>query len=243
MIRPLAELAEEVDRNFEHDETMDVAAESIFGYYDQLRGMIRGRTATPSVTALILKGVNQQLGSVGLEPMSFVAFESYSRVGPEEQAKIALEGIATTLKTLLFQDPVLHFKHQKDIILDSFKSIEGKLAKYENKDAPEQGGVRAEKGKLGARIEIQSARPVSIFLQPGRVSHRTSLRRCLTTSRLEMHAHEISSRRDRRDQRVAILASGSAKDKASIDALAKKVEALRSPVELFDPASWVTADT
>ncbi|WP_233875406.1 hypothetical protein [Paraburkholderia adhaesiva] len=231
----LAGLAEDVDEDFEHDMATDIAAESIFEYYEQLRSMVHRGVITPAVTALIVRGVNQQLGSVGLEAMSFPALETYCKASAREQAEIALEGIGTTLKTLLFQDPVLNFKHYKDIILDSFKSIEGKLAKYENKTRQNKAEFEQKKGKLGNRIEINLHGLWYFFTTgQGQPSNLTAaLSNDLAGSRYMLTkypADVIASI----EKLAATLTSGSAKDKPSIDALAKKVEALRSPVELFD---------
>jgi hypothetical protein len=232
----LAGLAEEVDEDFEHDEAMDVAAESLFEYYNLLRGLIHSGAVTPAATALIIKGVNQQLAGVGLEGLSFPALESYRRAGTEEQAKIALEGIGTKLKTLLFQDPVLKFKHYKDIILDSFKSIESKLAKYEGKTQQNKAEFEQKRGKLGARIEINLHGLWYFFAtgqgQPSNLTAALSNDLAGSGYMLTKYPAEVIASIEKL---AATLASGSAKDKPSIDALAKRVEALKSPAELFDP--------
>ncbi|MBB5409165.1 hypothetical protein HDG34_003106 [Paraburkholderia sp. HC6.4b] len=230
-----AGMAETVDEDFEHDAAMDVVAESIHEYYDQLRDLIHGNAVTPALTALIIRGVNQQLASVGLEVMNFPALESYTRASAEEQAGIALEGIATTLKTLLFQDPVLNFKHYKDIILDAFRSIEGKLAKYEGKTRQNRAEFEQKKGKLGNRVEI-SLHGLWYFFTTGQ-GQPQNLTAALSTDlagsgyMLTKYPAEVISAIEKL---AAILAGGSAKDRASIDALAKKVETLKSAVELFD---------
>ncbi|MGF6604712.1 hypothetical protein P3T23_009468 [Paraburkholderia sp. GAS448] len=230
-----AGMAETVDEDFEHDAAMDVAAEAIYEYYDQLRGLIHSNAVTPAITALIIKGVNQQLGSVGLEAMSFPALESYCKASAEEQAGIALEGIGTTLKTLLFQDPVLNFKHFKDVILDSFRSIEGKLAKYENKTRQNKAEFEQKKGKLGPRIEINLHGLWYFFRtgqgQPQNLGAALSSDLAGSNYMLTKYPTDIIAAIEKL---AATLSSGSAKDKAAIDALARKVEALKSPTELFD---------
>jgi hypothetical protein len=231
----ITHLAEACDGHFEADEQVSVAAEAIFGYYDDLASMIKNKTTSPIATGLVIRGVNTHLRSVGLEEISFVAVENYGTLSSEQQAKIALESVGTTLKTWFFQDTVLHFKHWKDIVLDSFKSVGSKLAKYEKKCAQNKAEFEAKKGSLDSTIEVNLHGLWYFFMtrdgQPK--NFMSSLAKDLSMSTYVLTRYPAAVIAEI-EKLTSAVKSGNAKSKANIEALAKKVAAMKSPAELFD---------
>jgi hypothetical protein len=231
----ISHLVDACDDHFQADEAMSVAAEAIFGYYDDLSAMIASKNTSPIATGLIIRGVNTHLRSVGLEEISFVAVENYGTLSSEQQAKIALEGVGTTLKTWFFQDPVLHFKHWKDIVLDSFKSVGSKLAKYEKKCAQNKAEYEAKKGSLDPTVEVNLHGLWYFFTtrdgQPK--NFMSSLAKDLSMSTYVLTRYPAAVIAEI-EKLTSAVKSGNAKSKANIEALAKKVAALKSPAELFD---------
>jgi hypothetical protein len=233
----ITHLVDACDDHFAADEEMSVAAEAIFGYYDDLAGMIASKSTSSIATGLIIRGVNTHLRSVGLEEISFVAVENYGTLSSEQQATIALEGVGTTLKTWFFQDPVVHFKHWKDIVLDSFKSVGSKLAKYEKKCAQNKAEFEAKKGQLDPTVEVNLHGLWYFFTtrdgQPK--NFMSSLAKDLSMSTYVLTRYPAAVIAEI-EKLTSTVKSGNAKSKANIEALAKKVASLKSPAELFDSA-------
>jgi hypothetical protein len=127
----LSAFAEGIDEHVDHTDELNFAAEAIRDYTLQLQGMIKSRELTPVMLGIIRQAVQDRAASVGYD-IVLPAMESVEDVSLDEQAKVALEGFHAVINNLL-QDYVIHFKHHKDVILDFFKSSSGMIAKYEKK--------------------------------------------------------------------------------------------------------------
>ncbi len=231
----LAANAAAVDDAFEANEDVAIAAEAIFAYHDQLADMVAAKKTNPVVTGLILHGVNRELTSLGLEAIALPALESESELDAQKQAELALEGIATSLKTYFFQDVVIHFKHWKDIVLDSFKGIGSKVSKYEQKTAENKREFEAKRHELRGGTEVNLHGLWYFFTtqqgQPGNFMGALSKDLGMSTYVLTKYPVAVIQEMEKLAQAVR---SGSAKSPASMQQLVKKVEALKSPTELFE---------
>lgn len=142
----LGSFAESADAHGEYCEELNLAAEAIRDYGDQLAALIKAKELTPVTLALIRQGAQSHAARVGYD-IALPAMESVEVVDIEAQGKIALEGFRNVINNL-FQDFVVHFKHQKDVVTDFFRTTSGMIAKYERKTIDNKNEWNEKKANL-----------------------------------------------------------------------------------------------
>jgi hypothetical protein len=229
----IAVMADSCDDEFDNVNETTAVLESLYQYHDALTLAVNGKNCTRQTVDLARMGVQAQLNRIGQE-MAAVATENFDELDPNEQGRIVLEGIGHAIKTLL-QDPVLHFKHWKDIVSDAFRSVSGQMSKYEKKTHQNKAEFASKKGKLDSHIRVNMHGLWYFFmLHSGHPKDiMASITRDLGMSKYVLTQYPVKVM-DAMEKLAALARNASAKDLGAVKKFAASVEKLPSVHDLFD---------
>jgi hypothetical protein len=234
----LGSYAESADAHAAYGDQLNLAAEAIRDYAIQLEELVESKQLTPITLGLIRDAAQRRAESVGYE-MSLPAMESVETQSIEEQAEVALEGFRNVILNL-FQDYVLHFKHHKDVITDFFRSTSGILAKYEKKTVQNKAEYNSKKSKIGNQEIRVAFVGLDYFLATEKslkeakfADFQGTLRtdRAISSFVLKEYPKRVLAEVG---ELARLLRGANLKTDADVARLAREVEKLKSPAELFD---------
>ena len=234
----LGSYAEGADAHAAYGDELNLAAEAIRDYAIQLEELVESKQLTPVMLGLIRNAAQQRAAVIGYE-IKMAAMESIETQSIEEQAEVALEGFRNVILNI-FQDYVLHFKHHKDVISDFFRSTSGILAKYEKKTVQNKAEYNSKKSKIGNQ-EIRVAFTGLDYFLATEKSNDTAkfsdfqgfLRtdRAVSTFVLKEYPKRVLAEVG---ELARLLRGANLKTDADVTRLAREVEKLKAPAELFD---------
>ncbi len=234
----LGSYAETADAHGAYGDELNLAAEAIRDYAIQLEELVESKQLNAITLSLIRDAAQRRAESVGYE-INLPAMESVETQSIEAQAEIALEGFRNVILNI-FQDYVLHFKHHKDVIGDFFRSTSSILVKYEKKTVQNKAEYNSKKSQIGNQ-EIRVAFTGLDYFLATEKSNETAkfsdFQGMLRTDRAvsSFVLKEYPKRVLAEIEAVARLLRGAnLKTDADVARLAREIEKLKSPVELFD---------
>ena len=118
----------EISENLDEQEEVKAAMESLFIIQDNIAATIKAKTCSAQSIGFMRHQANVELGRVHMR-LSGQAMES-AGMSLEEQHTIVLESIGGALDRIA-QKYVLNFKHQWNAMTDVFRSVKGRIGRYE----------------------------------------------------------------------------------------------------------------
>jgi hypothetical protein len=234
----LGSYAEGADAHAAYGDELNLAAEAIRDYAIQLEELVESKQLTPVMLGLIRNAAQQRAAVIGYE-IKMAAMESIETQSIEEQAEVALEGFRNVILNI-FQDYVLHFKHHKDVISDFFRSTSGILVKYEKKTVQNKAEYNSKKSKIGNQEIRVAFTGLDYFLatdQSEKTAKFSDFQAMLRTDRAvsSFVLKEYPKRVLAEIEALArLLRAANLKTDADVARLAREVEKLKAPAELFD---------
>ena len=234
----LGSYAETADAHGAYGDELNLAAEAIRDYAIQLEELVESKQLNAITLGLIRDAAQRRAESVGYE-INLPAMESVETQSIEAQAEIAMEGFRNVILNI-FQDYVLHFKHHKDVIGDFFRSTSGILVKYEKKTVQNKAEYNSKKSKIGNQEIRVAFTGLDYFLatdQSEKTAKFSDFQAMLRTDRAvsSFVLKEYPKRVLAEIEALArLLRAANLKTDADVARLAREVEKLKAPAELFD---------
>jgi hypothetical protein len=234
----LGSYADSADAWADYGNAMNVAAEAIRDYSIQLEGLIERKELNAVTLGLIRDAAQRCATTVGYE-INLPSMESVETQSIEEQGAVALEGFRQVIFNL-FQDYVLHFKHHKDVIGDFFRSTSGILNKYEKKTLQNKAEYNSKKNKIGNQEIAVAFVGLDYFLSNTKAMKEYRFSDFMGLLRQDRQMSNFALKEYPKrvlaeiDALAKLLRGSSLKTDADVQKLAKAVEQLKSPSELFD---------
>jgi hypothetical protein len=234
----LGSYAETADAHAAYGDELNLAAEAIRDYAIQLEELVESKQLNAITLSLIRDAAQRRAESVGYE-IKLPAMESVETQSIEEQAEIAMEGFRNVILNI-FQDYVLHFKHHKDVIGDFFRSTSSILVKYEKKTVQNKAEYNSKKSRIGNQEIRVAFTGLDYFLatdQSEKTAKFSNFQGTLRTDRAvsSFVLKEYPKRVLAEIEALARLLRGAnLKTDADVARLAREVEKLKAPAELFD---------
>lgn len=234
----LGSYAESADAHGAYGDELNLAAEAIRDYAIQLEELVESKQLTPITLGLIRDAAQRRAEGVGYE-IKLPAMESVETQSIEEQAEIALEGFRNVILNL-FQDYVLHFKHHKDVIGDFFRSTSSILVKYEKKTVQNKAEYNSKKSQIGnqeirvAFVGLDYFLATEKSLESGKFSDFQGMLRtdrAVSSFVLKEYPKRVLAEIE---ALARLLRGANLKTDADVARLAREVEKLKGPSELFD---------
>lgn len=219
----------EEQNNFNEEEKATLAVESLAEFAALTKNLIDTNRCSLESLALIRTGVAPHLATLNVKPLT-LATESDKSINELHQA--ALEGFWNNL----FQDWVLFYKHAINATTDLFKTKEEQVAKYKSSLEEAQGEWKNKSYKLKQHSQDVSLDRLWYYFsnKGGQVAkpadelvHEAELSSYVLTHYTDSILSEL-------DKLTSILSSGKVTNAETAATLAKKIESLKTPVELFD---------
>jgi len=221
------------DEELEVNDSTFAAMESLSMIAGNIEYLMASKTATSETLDLAVFGAQQQMNRVQASFPMRASLESITDIN--EQHEIALEGIRDVWKRLA-QHVIITTKHSNMILLDALRSNSALVASYQKKNIRAKAEFDTDKIKwrdqrhTGSLTELWyhfATDKGQVTALPEAVGKDVALSKYI----LDTYPTALLAEYEKL---VAVIGSSSAKDLPSIVALAKKMEALSHPVDLFN---------
>lgn len=218
----------ELDKSGEQKASM----ETLMIVQESLLANMRNKTCTADSIAFARHIVNQELSKARL---TLPARAMESNVSLEEQHKIVLESIGSAISRI-GQQIVMNYKHTFNAIVDTFKSVEQKLSKYEGSIAQAENELASKKGSLKSSSHTGSLTELWYFFstEKGQANNIIDA----TKHDLEMSSYVLSVYPkiviSQMKALQAIFRSARPTDTKSVARVFDAIEKLKNPGPMFD---------
>lgn len=219
----------DTQNDFNEEEKTSVAVESLAMFAAITKDLIATRRCSMESLSLIRVGVAPHLAALNVKPL-VIATESDKSI--EELHQMALEGFWNNIA----QNWVVSYKHLINATTDFFKNKEKQVEKYVAVLDKAESEWKEKLPKLQRNQQDVSLDQLWYYFRKtsGQVDHPSSelkLEEDLSTYVLTKYTNDVLGELEKL---ASILTTAKFDSSANVIALAKKVEGLRSPIEMFD---------